>query len=289
MKIGRSVPSSDRVAIILAAITIVSLRPTSVRAWGVEGHHIVARIAWSQMTPATKHGVQNLLGADDFVRASTWADEVRPQRPETYNWHFVDIPYRETKFDPLRDCKPTDRGDCIIAELERTRRVLSDATGSTEEQKEALKFLMHFVGDLHQPLHVIDDLDRGGNDVHVTLAGQPAATVRGTANLHGVWDTTFISQAGLDETAYAESLIADLTAHPVPQTQVDFAKWAEDGHRIGVQVAYAFDGFSSTGPPAGVVELSTEYQRAALSVIGQQLELAGVRLARLLNELFGTR
>jgi len=257
-------------------------------AWGVEGHHLIARIALSQMTPDATRAVQDLLGTEDFVACSTWADEVRPQRPETYNWHFVDIPYDQYAYNAGRDCPSSARGDCIVAELDRTRQVLLDATRAKDQQKEALKFLIHFVGDLHQPLHAIDNHDRGGNDVHVLLVGHPPPAT-GSLNLHTVWDTTLISQRGLDEAAYAERLIQEVRAHPLPVGLIDFAQWAGDTHQIAVQYAYAYAGFSPTGPPANPVELGTEYQAQGQLAVDHQLELAGVRLAAILNGLFAKR
>jgi hypothetical protein len=264
-------------------LALACLWAPAVHTWGVEGHHIVARIALSRLTPEAKGAVQALLGADDFVSASTWADEVRSRRPETYNWHFVDIPVDAISYDAVRDCKPSSRGDCIIAELERARRGIADTSLSAEARKEALKFLIHFVGDLHQPLHATDNQDRGGNDVHVTLAG---AAARGSVNLHSVWDTTLISARGLGDAAYADLLIADLKAHPVEGGPIDFVRWAEQAHEVGVQVTYAYPGFSPTGPPKEAIALDDPYLKKAEPTIDRQLTVAGVRLALVLNEAF---
>ena len=138
-------------SVVLAAVAIGLTAPV-VHGWGPEGHHIVARIALARLTPEAKQGVQALLGSDDFVGAATWADEIRSQRPETYNWHFVDIPFGEMKYDAARDCKPTPQGDCILAQLERARKDLTDASLSQDRRKEALKWLIHLVGDLHMKL-----------------------------------------------------------------------------------------------------------------------------------------
>jgi hypothetical protein len=258
------------------------LSSTRVSAWGAQGHHIVARIAWAEMTPAARDRATAILGGgqDLFIAAATWADEIRPSRPETANWHFVDIPVGEAHYDAARDCKPTDHGDCLIAEIARVRGELADAARPDAEKTEALKFLIHFIGDLHQPLHDIDDHDRGGNDVHVdALRG---ADGRAT-NLHAVWDTGLINLSTETEAARAARLIDDVKAHP-PDTTIDIVKWSEDGHALAERVAYHYPGFSPAGPPQNAVTLDAAYREAALLTIDQQLERAGTRLAALVNQ-----
>jgi hypothetical protein len=123
--------------------------------------------------------VLTLLDGTHLADVSTWADDVRRDHPETSRWHYVDIPYVATNYDPARDCQATDHGDCVIAEIARAERVLGDTSKSKAGRAEALKFLVHFVGDMHQPLHSIERKDpvtghgdAGGNGVHVTFFGQ---------------------------------------------------------------------------------------------------------------------
>ena len=127
-------------SVVLAAAAICLAAPV-IHGWGPEGHHIVARIALGRLTPEAKQGVQALLGPEDLVAAATWPMRLESQRPETYNWHFVDIPFGEMKYDAARDCKPTPQGDCIIAQLERARKDLTDVSLPQERRKEALKSL----------------------------------------------------------------------------------------------------------------------------------------------------
>lgn len=271
-------------------LALCCVRPEHVIAWGADGHHIVARIALLRMTPAAKQAAQELLGADDFVASSTWADQVRSARPETYNWHFVDIPVGQNTYDPARDCKATDRGDCIIAELQRAEVEITNSALRIEPRREALKFLIHFVGDLHQPLHAIDNADKGGNDVHVTLVGQPPPT-RGTLNLHAVWDSSILSQRTvMNEEEYANLLLQSAPAHRA-DAPIDFVAWALESHRLAETCAYAYPGFAPGHPPLStvVVDLDVAYQQKAQTVIAQQLTLAGLRLADTLNRVFASR
>jgi hypothetical protein len=263
-------------------------RPARVLAWGVEGHRLVARIALSQMTPAAKDAVNRLLGAEDFVTISTWADEVRSKRPETYNWHFVDIPYGEKKYDAARDCPRSEKGDCIIAELVRAEQTMRDHARSDDDRREALKFFIHFMGDLHQPLHAIDNHDKGGNDVHAAIEGHPPASGRNNPNLHAAWDSVLPDQRGLAEPAYAVWLIDAVDVHPLPAGRTDYVAWALESHRLAEESVYVYPGFHVGGPGAEVVQLDAAYQMKAHDVIDLQLERAGVRLARILNSIFGS-
>lgn len=267
------------------ALSALSSRAVRLSAWGAEGHHIVARVAWALMTPAARDQATTILGGgeDRFIAAATWADEVRSSRPETYNWHFVDIPVGEAHFDAGRDCKPTERGDCAIAEIARARAELTDLSRSAGLKAESLKFLIHFVGDLHQPLHAVDDHDRGANDVRVAaLSGEPGRAT----NLHAVWDTGLISLSPESEEVRALRLLDDLSAQPV-DVSLDVVKWAEESHDVALRVAYHYPAFSPDGPPLEPITLDSSYRAAAVAAIDRQLERGGVRLGALLNSLLG--
>jgi hypothetical protein len=267
----------------LAAAMIVAIeaRPA---AWGAVGHHIVARIAWALMTPAARDRANELLdkgGFDAFVAAGTWADEVRQDRPATYNWHFVNIHVSESAYDAAKHCAASDRGDCVVAAIARLRAQIVDADSTPLQRTEALKFLIHFVGDLHQPLHTFDNRDRGGNDVRV-------AALRGDdgrpTNLHAVWDTALINLSPESEAARAERLLIGWA----PRTAIadlDVVKWVEGNRDISRDVAYKYPGFAPTGPPPDPVALDEAYRKAAVDVIDRQLQLGGARLAGLLNAL----
>jgi nuclease S1 len=273
--------------IAVLALALVLAGSTRIAAWGQSGHHIVARIALAFMTPDATRAATDILAGDDFVAASTWADEIRPSRPETANWHFVDIPYGADAYDAARDCSATEKGDCVIAEIARARAAIVDASLSADARKESLKFLIHFVGDLHQPLHDVDDHDRGGNDVHTSVAGYTSP--RGNPNLHSVWDSVLIGQRHLDEDAYLALLLADLREHPIDAAPIDVVAWSNEAHAIARTAVYTYAGFSADGPSPDAVALDDAYQQHAAPIIDRQLERAGVRLAAILNEAFAVR
>lgn len=148
-------------------------------AWAPEGHQVAAAIALRELTPVARARVAALLGGEAMmVLDSSWADEIRDQRPETASWHYVDIEIGSPGYDPRRDCAD---GNCLVVQIERDRRILSDPHASRAAKVEALRFLIHFVADLHQPLHASDRHDRGGNDEVVRWHGK-------RANMHQIWD-----------------------------------------------------------------------------------------------------
>jgi hypothetical protein len=176
--------------------------PVKAFAWGYEAHRVIAEIAEQFLQPQTVHQVRALLAIENVTTladVSTWADEIRQQHPETAHWHFVSIPIHPLagepkEYDATRDCP---YGDCVVAKIEEFERVLSDRQKPDRERLEALKYLVHFIGDVHQPLHASNDHDRGGNDVTVMFMGLPT-------NLHAVWDSGIISPAVKgDERTYA--------------------------------------------------------------------------------------
>ena len=130
---------------LLFAAVLLAL-PSSLYAWGREGHAIVAQIAESRLTPKAKAGVAELLGKQSMSSVASWPDSVRKERDETSPWHYVDIPYEMRAYDPARDGK---NGDNVIAKIVDFANILNDRTRTKNDREEALKFLIHFVGDLH--------------------------------------------------------------------------------------------------------------------------------------------
>jgi hypothetical protein len=242
-------------------------------AWGSEGHRIVAEIAEQYLEPATAKQVRELLAIENettLADVSNWADQIRGQRRNTAPWHFVDIPIGAAGYDAERDCP---RGACVVAKIDEFTEQLRDRNLQPRERLEALKFLVHFVGDVHQPLHAADNDDRGGNEVRVEFRGH-------RTNLHAVWDTAILAPTVRgDERAYAVELARRIRRADLARwgggTAVD---WANDSHAIAGRVIY---GELPNEPGA----LQATYERRALPVVNEQLEKAGVRLASILNTI----
>ena len=234
--------------------------------WYDAGHRLVARLAESRLTPHAAAAVRELLGGQSLAEAGLWADRIRLQRPDTRPLHFVNIPLNALGYVPRRDCPA---GQCIIAAIERDRRILADAAASPAARAEALRFLVHFIGDLHQPLHVANDGDRGGNDRPVRFLGLPK-------NLHEVWDGELIQASRPGEAGYYTHLrrVVD-SLGPAALERGTVIDWAMEGHRAASEHAYRL-------PPGDAIDRA--YLEARLPVVDRALVAAGVRLARVLNE-----
>jgi hypothetical protein len=256
-------------------------------AWGREGHRIVAIVALNHVSDATKAKLTEILGTETLVSISTWPDEIRHDRDETSGWHYVDIPKNAAFFDEQRDCyqpyanhkgADTDHHDCIVDRIEMFSRQLADTSQSNPVRLEALKFVVHFVGDVHQPLHAIDEA-AGGNQIKVVLFGSATCGENHPCNLHGAWDGALIEHTKLDENAYASKL-EDLIRAENLQLDVDGtpADWANESHR------YAEGALVETGGAVDQIYFDHE-----ISVVDQRLALAGLRLARLLDDAMGNK
>jgi hypothetical protein len=258
-------------------------------AWGDQGHEVIGLIAEHYLTPTVHARVQALLATDDsgltsrdIAHEATWADKYRDSdrggsRHRYYgtrNWHFVDL-----ELDGV-DLNRACRDDCIIDKIEQFRAELRNARIDPAERLLALQFLLHFVGDLHQPLHAADDHDQGGNRKIVSVPGI------GVETLHQAWDTEFVGRLGAGATDIAGRLIARITDEERRQwsrgTPVD---WALESFSVAKRHAYGLLP-PPDGPPEGAhrYELPESYVADAIGTTAEQLSKAGVRLASVLNQ-----
>lgn len=252
-------------------------------AWGQEGHSIIAEIAQRRLTPKAAGQVELVLGrGHSLASVASWADDVRGARPETYNLHFVSIPVAESGFDADKHCHPSPKGDCIVAELDRLKTLLNCAP-TPEGKRDALRFAVHFLGDVHQPMHVVNEA-RGGNDIKVSVeiggqicTGKCIPRKQEGANLHAVWDTTLITQSFWNWGAYVEFLETQWLPgkeHLGSGTPLD---WALQTH-AAVQSVWSLT-------PTDL-KLTDSYYKQVRPVLDQQLALGGIRLAHFLNEAY---
>jgi nuclease S1 len=254
---------------LLGIICLGGARP--VLAWGPQGHRVIAVIAQSNLTPQAREKVNALLGPYNSLAAiSSWADDTRPDFAETAPWHYIDIPLRANSIDMAAECP---QGNCVVGQIEKFEGVLRDARANEADRRVALEFLVHFVGDLHQPLHAEDNHDKGGNLVQVVFFDQPG-------NLHSLWDSGILYHVQ----PYGNPLAEELGRRITPAEREAWAKgtvedWAIESHRLAREVAYKS---LPTGPPP--VTLGQAYLDAAAPVVQTQLEKAGIRLTFLLNQ-----
>jgi hypothetical protein len=244
-----------------------------VLAWGPHGHEVVAEIAARELDPAARAEVERLLGdrASNAMReAATWADEIRsePQWRHTGSWHYLNFQRGDCSYDPRHNCR---KGGCVVGALERETRTLANRKAGARERANALRFVIHFVGDVHQPLHAGFSEDRGGNDFQIRNR-------RDGDNLHGFWDQDLLRAARGELKVMAH--VEDLLRRPGPDGDLAWQRtapiaWAEQSCRI-VQD----DGFY---PARGRIDAA--YVEHFGPVADAQLERAGRRLAALLNDV----
>lgn len=272
----------------LALVALWGVGTTPARAWGVQGHQVVAAIAWQGLSPGAREESTRLLALEPgqtLVSVATWADEHRG--PGTAPWHYLNFPRGQCRFDAAGDCPD---GQCVVGAIERQRAILGSKAPDAE-RLQALKYLVHFVADVHQPLHAGYQDDRGGNTVQLRFL------MRGS-NLHALWDKGLIEQLGLDNEALIAAAQAQLAAQVKSQAHVqtqmlrpvqfqsqstaaapsdsglaNAAAMAEESCRIVAQ-----PGFYPQGDP------SPAYVARMTPVLLQRLALAGQRLAALLNQ-----
>jgi hypothetical protein len=267
------------VAAAVAVIWMLLPAPDAL-AWGPDGHRIVADIAEARLTANAKAAIAELLGGSEdtsLASIANWADKIRKERDETATWHYVDIPYEMSGFDPARD---GHSGNNVIAKIEEFANVLNDRNAPRQQRVEALKFLVHFIGDIHQPMHCVErNGDKGGNFRLVFFPGK-----REAVNLHRIWDSDILklAMADQDDEKFAAALNDKITREQENAwTRGNPTSWANEGHDLAVKVAYA--NIPTDGPPPAI---SDQYLAAAEPVVQMQLSKAGVRLANLLNRIF---
>src|SRR5262249_23728353 len=148
----------------------------------------------------------------------------RRARAETAPWHYVDIPISKPHLDMSRDCP---RGDCVIVKIEEFEKVLRDPAAEATARREALMFLIHFIGDMHQPLHSSDNGDKGGNGLAVEFLGRQA-------NLHSLWDGFLLSQMPAEDTLYAD--LSKEAGRRRKWSKGSVEDWAEQAHKASQRV-----------------------------------------------------
>ncbi len=240
-------------------------------AWGPRGHRIVAELAAARLTPQAAAGVRRPLavrGERNLADVANWADHLRDVDPALYRrtkrLHFVNFHSGDCNYDPPRDCRD---GECAVAAIHKYSAILADRAATPQARAEALAFVVHFVGDVHQPLHADYRHDAGGNDFQVRW--RVGKQNRGT-NLHRVWDSLMLDSAGLSTDEYVRKLAAQHTRIAIGGTP---AEWAEESCRL--------DRDGEVYPTSNVVDPA--YVDRELPVAEQRLRQAGARLAALLN------
>ena len=284
-------------AVIAAIFALGAAGPAA--AWGDLGHRVTALIAYRHLTPAVRNKVDALLASDgdtltspDFASRATWADKYRESHRETAAWHFVDLETDHPDvaaacfgFPPLAPGQPASQGparDCVVDKIEEFAAELRNPATPRAERLAAFKFLIHFVADLHQPLHASDHDDRGGNCIG--LAPSPDGH---SSNLHAWWDTGEVEALGGSVQDIATRLDARISSGQAKAWAAGDPKaWARESFQIARNDVYALPS-RPTCAQHGFVALSAAYQATARRDAALQLEKAGIRMASLLDRALG--
>ena len=249
-------------------VLAVLLTPANALAWGQTGHRVTGAIAEPMLSRRAVREVRAILGDETLAEASTWADDMR-SNPEPFwqttanPWHYVTVPQGRS----YADVGAPAEGDAVTA-LARFAQTLRSTSASREEKQLALRFTLHIIGDLHQPLHVGNGRDRGGNDVRVSFFREPT-------NLHAVWDSGMIDRRQL---SYSE-LTAFLTRRISPTLR---RRWSDPDPLVWIAESAAI---RDTIYPAGD-ELAWDYLYQHRETVDARLMQGGVRMAAYLNALW---
>jgi hypothetical protein len=262
-----------RLAAILAALVvaapIAASRPAF--AWGRNAHRAATRLAESRLTPEARALVRELLEeGESLADASTWADEHGRDIPGSASWHYVNVPITAERYE-AQHC----RDACVVSRLAEFRGILADPTAPKARRRMALRYVVHLVEDLHQPLHVGDRRDRGGNAVQLTYFRDEST------NLHQVWDSGILRNGYRGERELADALFT-LARRPEAQDWLKGSAedWADESLAAAKQ-AYRVPG--SGAPLQSGARLGRDYQDANLPVALERLARAGMRLSDVLN------
>lgn len=261
---------------LLIVLPLILMASSEAHAWGDNGHRIICEVALKVMAPETRGKIEKIMMGDgeaqSFADGCTWPDHPRKRAAE----HFVNLP-RTSQGLTSENCG--EAAACVVVAINRDFAVLASSGVDAAEKRAALKYLSHWVGDVHQPLHVSFADDRGGNDIKVTGGC--------SANLHSTWDTCLVQKAmGDDVQAAVDQLLKAITPAQREKWATGTAKdWANESFAISVrpELRYCTRQGDACVQSTESVRIDDAYLDANLPLVREQLVKAGVRLALLLE------
>lgn len=272
-------------AALVGALASASCFP--VHAWSAQGHRLVAAVAETRLSPEARAEVNDLLEGEavpTLPGIAAWADELRDTDPvlgrRASGWHYINMGEENCEYVAATQCKD---GNCVIGALNRQLALLATPSLTREARAQALKFVVHFVGDMHQPLHAGYGHDRGGNTFQVRYDN------RGT-NLHALWDGGMFYPLKLDDSQYLERLLA-LPAPDIgsgqPTAPSTAVEWTIQTCRLAISPGL-YPKNRKVGFPGMRPRIDSSYVETYRPVAEAQLRLAGERLAVMLNNVLGS-
>jgi hypothetical protein len=260
---------SSIIRLIFATVTILLITLTSTHAndfWGPTGHRVVGEIATDYLKPSTNRKIKKLLDGQSLAYVSTYADEIKAdERYKKFEtWHYINIP-----MDADYDAEKRNKNGDLVSAIEYCISIITSENSSKEDQAFYLKLLVHFIGDLHQPMHVGLEEDRGGNDFKVYW-------FRKDSNLHRVWDSDMIDSNKMSYTELAQNRYYFSRKEIKTIKQGSVTDWVNEVHKITAKV------YESAKPGD---YLGYRYSYDYFSIAQMQLHKAGIRLAKVLNDI----
>jgi hypothetical protein len=321
---------SCRVAPLLAALCALPLLSGSAFGWGCEGHQTIALIARAHLTPEAAAAVDSLLSnnpidaaisryckdrpADLMADSASWADDVR-NTEKTGPWHYIDIPlaYVQTATaDVMEWCPPIgpavdgkDRSGCVVDAIQYEWTILRQNATQAPTRTKALRYVIHFVEDVHMPLHTTTNNDNGGNCAVINFFSETPAT-----NLHSIWDTKLIQHQLAAKNLTQQQYAADIDRRFAARwsdwgtSKAGIAEWVWEGHRLAAQVTYGdlkpmipvedpdepTDCNAEKAKTAALkITVGQAYFDQSIPVVEEQMAKAGYRLAAMLNQTFAPK
>lgn len=247
----------------------LALAPAPALAWGATGHRVSGAIADRFICGQTRLEIRDLLGVETLADAANWADYMRMQSDPywnkvTFNWHFVTIPDGKT----YAQVGAPPQGDALSA-LAKFRAIVVDRKAPLAERRDALRMIIHFVGDLGQPLHSGNAHDRGGNDEIVTMRDEKI-------NIHALWDSRLIDMEQMSYTEWTDYLLARITTdQAIAWASADPVAWVDEARGVHPRIY----------PKNKVID--GDYLYAARPLLHERMTKSGLRLAAYLDDMFG--
>ena len=261
---------------LLVIVAVVLTIASPVFAWGPQGHRVITRVAMNRLTPKAAAALKTILHeGDTLVEICNWADHDGHDRfPRSAPWHYVNVPISANRYEE----KFCPNGGCVVSKIKEYRKILADPKADRGDRQVALLFFLHFVEDIHQPLHVGDNRDRGGNDTQVQF------NRRGT-NLHRVWDSDIMRHIGGNDNVWVDRAEKLLTPENVKAWSTSKVETWADESLVAAKKAYDWPK-GSKRPMATGADLGDDYAKMADPIIRERLAKAGLRLADELNAIF---
>lgn len=258
-------------AYCILIIGLATYVPFRAAAWGVLGHRIVGQIAEDHLTAKAKKGVASVLGYESLAISANWADFIKSDSSYNYmsSWHYVNLAAgldQNQVFDYLE----TEKAPNVYNGIPEMIKVLKNKASTFSQKQLAMRMLVHLVGDLHQPMHTARLEDRGGNDVHETWFGQKT-------NLHRIWDSDLLDFQQLSYTEYAAAIDHASAIQIYNWQHTTLKQDAYESYLLCNQI------YAKTPPES---RLSYQYNFEFVAPLNQQLLKAGIRLAKILNDIY---